>query len=148
MSDVYRQIADIEANTFSHPWSFDDIADSLGREYNHGIVILSDGAIQDIRSVVSGSVAGYILYSVVAGEAELLRIAISVDNRNKGYADKLMRYFIEALQSCCESCFLEVRQSNNVARHLYEKNDFVMIGTRKGYYKEPVCDACIYQRAF
>jgi len=44
--------------------------------------------------------------------------------------------------------FLEVRESNQAARALYEKWAFVQSGRRKGYYRRPEEDAITYCLCF
>ena len=42
------------------------------------------------------------------------------------------------------SIHLEVRESNEVAICLYEKEGFAKIGRRKGFYSKPAEDAILY----
>jgi [ribosomal protein S18]-alanine N-acetyltransferase len=41
---------------------------------------------------------------------------------------------------------LEVRRSNEAARHLYERFGFSVVGVRHGYYSNPVEDALVLWR--
>ena len=42
--------------------------------------------------------------------------------------------------------YLEVRESNEAARSLYESRGFVAVGRRPGYYRHPVEDALVLKR--
>jgi len=51
-----------------------------------------------------------------------------------------------ARETHSDSVFLEVRESNTVARRLYEKAGFQETGRRKSYYTNPTEDAILYRR--
>ncbi|SIN89377.1 ribosomal-protein-alanine N-acetyltransferase [Parasphingorhabdus marina DSM 22363] len=80
------------------------------------------------------SYCGFCIYRMVAGELELLMIAVDPDHQQAGIGQKMIGQLIEnAQQNQVEAIFLEVR-SNNPAQHLYRKLGFVQIGERKAYY--------------
>ncbi len=61
-----------------------------------------------------------------------------------GVATALLgRVMAEAARFGIRRTMLEVRQSNVVARQLYEKFGFVVAGTRGNYYTNPVEDALV-----
>ena len=41
----------------------------------------------------------------------------------------------------------EVRESNEIARKFYRKNDFIDVAIRKNYYRSPVEDAIVMLRS-
>ena len=56
-----------------------------------------------------------------------------------------MRVLLDQAKSACASkIFLEVRESNQPARRLYEKHGFREIGRRRRYYQNPLEDAILY----
>ena len=66
--------------------------------------------------------------------------------QHQGFGYQLMQKFLqEAFEKQGQTIFLEVRQSNLPAIHLYEKCGFKQIAKRKNYYQHPVEDAWIYQ---
>ena len=80
------------------------------------------------------SYCGFCIYRMVAGELELLMIAVDPDQQQAGIGRQLIGHLIEdARQNEVEAIFLEVRL-NNPAQHLYRKLGFVQIGERKAYY--------------
>lgn len=95
----------------------------------------------------SGLFAGYICCRVVAGEAEIIKFAVTGDLRRRGVGGALL---VAALKLMAAEgvgrCFLEVRESNDSACRLYEKYGFQRIGVRRKYYCSPEEDALLYQR--
>lgn len=80
----------------------------------------------------------------VAGEAELLRIAVASGARGQGRGRNLLRACAEALRTLgISELHLEVRVSNAAARHLYEGEGWHLAGLRKGYYRDGE-DAALY----
>ncbi len=81
-----------------------------------------------------------------AGEAELLRIAVSPEARGQG----LGRTLLEACQreladAGMTQLFLEVRAANASAIRLYRACGWKPVGRRPGYYPDGE-DATLYQR--
>jgi ribosomal-protein-alanine N-acetyltransferase len=73
---------------------------------------------------------------VVAGEAELLTLAVDPRSRGQGIGTELVKRFLaEALQRKAESAFLEVAADNTAAKALYARSGFVTVGRRPAYYR-------------
>lgn len=75
----------------------------------------------------------FAIFQLVAGEAEIIYIAVCEEFRRQGIGGNMLEYFIENFKP--ESIFLEVRDSNINAQKMYEKYNFKNIGMRKGYYE-------------
>ncbi len=91
------------------------------------------------KAVYDGKTIGFINGSYVCGEGELLNIAVDEAFRNRGIASILLMSLEEYLkEKNTEKLFLEVREKNIAAVRFYEKNNFIKIGLRKNYYKNPV----------
>lgn len=83
--------------------------------------------------IESGSVvAAFALYRIVAGEGELLNLAVSRDHRRRGFALQLL----QALFALAPIWHLEVRESNAPAIALYTRAGFHRIGRRANYYSD------------
>jgi ribosomal-protein-alanine N-acetyltransferase len=81
---------------------------------------------------------GFLLGRVVAGEAELLTVAVAPQNRRAGTGRRLVSGFLaEAQARGAESAFLEVAEANIAARNLYAACGFEHAGRRRGYYHRP-----------
>ena len=81
---------------------------------------------------------GFLLGRVVAGEAELLTVAVDPAERRQGTGAALVAGFLtESRARHAESAFLEVAESNTPARALYARHGFAPAGKRRAYYHAP-----------
>lgn len=79
--------------------------------------------------------AGFALLRTIAGEAELLLIAVRNSYRRQGIARALLdKAMADAREHGIQSLHLEVRASNP-AIALYRSAGFFQVGTRRGYYR-------------
>ena len=128
------EVMELERESFSSPWTEEFFLDELSRDYSH-IFLARDE---------SGSLAGFICFWVIFGEAHILNIAVRKAHRRRGLGRFLA---LEALRYAREkgagSATLEVRESNSAAIGLYESLGFVRAGLRKGYYDSPPDNAVI-----
>ncbi|NEW66198.1 ribosomal protein S18-alanine N-acetyltransferase [Carnobacteriaceae bacterium zg-84] len=98
------------------------------------------------RTIYFVSKEGFIGCQYILNEAEITNIAVSTKYQGKGHAKALwqmMHSFFS--EKHIDTCFLEVRESNESARRFYEKIGFRLMSTRKKYYKNPVEHAMIYR---
>lgn len=78
---------------------------------------------------------GFSLYRTVAGDAELLLLAVDPRVQRKGLGRKLLDHFIlDAKANGAERIHLEVR-AGNAATHLYESAGFAQVNRRRNYYR-------------
>ena len=83
-------------------------------------------------------VVGYVLFNQIFNEAEIYKIVVSKDFRNKQIAYNLIEFLIKELKlRDVSKVFLEVRESNIPARNLYKKCGFVEIRKIVDYYNNP-----------
>ncbi len=137
-SEDAPQVAEIEKQVFSMPWSEKSFADAATKEGNIYFVAEEDGRI-----------AGYVGAWGVFGEADITNVCVAPEYRKRGIADKLINALIEAgRQAKIDIFFLEVRESNRAAISLYEKNGFKQISVRKNFYERPVENALVMSRMF
>lgn len=88
-----------------------------------------------VNVIERDTVIGYIITRMIAGEAELLNIAIAPEYQRQGLARTLLEHVTTQLTGISISTlFLECRESNRAAITLYEQLDFCLIGTRPNYY--------------
>jgi [ribosomal protein S18]-alanine N-acetyltransferase len=82
----------------------------------------------------------------IDGEWELENMAVALSARRNGIGTLLLKELIaQAGAERGSKIFLEVRESNQGARALYEKIGFEEAGFRKNYYSDPAEDAILYQ---
>ena len=91
------------------------------------------------RSLVmetSTGIAGFVVYHAVLDEGSIYNIAVAPGQQRKGYAQQLLRAAMANMMDLGVSrCLLEVRQSNRVARNLYDSFGFHLDGVRSNYYR-------------
>lgn len=94
--------------------------------------------------------AGFLLGRAVAGEAELLTLAVAPDARQRGLGRKLVsRFLYQARLRGADNAFLEVAADNAPAQALYARAGFAEAGRRRGYYRTPeggAVDALVLRR--
>jgi ribosomal-protein-alanine N-acetyltransferase len=82
-----------------------------------------------------GDCAGFFLSRAGVDEEELLLIAVTPDQRCRGYGAQLLERFLEAARGRgAARALLEMRQGNP-AEQLYLRRQFVQIGSRPDYYR-------------
>jgi len=110
---------------FHQPYSSDLWSSYLLRPQRFPIFGLSEGE----------SLVGYVCFSVLEPEAELLRIGVVPEYRGKGIAASgLLAAHLRLSQAGVTRVLLEVRGSNTSAIKLYQKLGYVNDGMRPGYY--------------
>jgi len=121
--------------TVPRPWSATAIADLLVSQ--HVFALTESG--------------GFALGRAVAGEAELLTLAVDPGLRRHGIGRRLIHGFLAAATDRGASrAFLEVVPDNLAAISLYLQAGFAVCGRRKGYYRPangPALDALVMDRA-
>ena len=81
---------------------------------------------------------GFLIGAAVAGEAEILTLAVSPATRRQGIGRALVAEFLDiARQKGAERAFLEVEAGNAPAIALYAGCGFSQIGLRRAYYQGP-----------
>ncbi|MGO4907733.1 GNAT family N-acetyltransferase [Pseudorhodobacter sp. W20_MBD10_FR17] len=85
-----------------------------------------------------GSPKGFILGRAIAGEAEVLTLAVAPEWRRQGIARQLMLDFArKAEQNAAETAFLEVAEDNAAAIGLYLSLGYTVGGRRREYFEAP-----------
>jgi len=129
-------VHEIETLSFSNPWSD---ATFRGEIQNKGISFP-----MVIVRPADGRVAGYIIYWHIRDEVQINNVAVHPDFRGKGIGEAALRLVLKEVgEKGAVFVSLEVRVSNETAGRLYEKLGFKILGTRKGYYTNPVEDAYV-----
>lgn len=92
---------------------------------------------------------GFVIARVVGEEWEIENIAIAGPARRRGLGTRLLGELLDLARArSAQAVFLEVRESNQAARALYEKWSFLESGRRPQYYKDPEEDAILYRLGF
>ncbi len=119
-----EQIAQIERNAFSDPWSKELLSDCLRYPYYHTF-LLEEG----------GQVCGYGVLTVLFEDAEIMNIAVDSDFRGRGLGHSILQAMHERARALgATRALLEVRKSNAPAIALYESEGYAAYGERANYY--------------
>lgn len=126
------RLAALHAAAFDRPWSAGEIAALMATPGVFALTI-------DLQ--------GFILCRSIAGEAEILTVAVDPAARRGGVGRALVEAAAGlAAQDGAESLFLEVAHDNTAALALYASAGFERVGLRRGYCA-PGADAVVMRRA-
>jgi len=93
---------------------------------------------------------GFALTRTLAGESELLTIAVDPAHQKRGIGRRLLTDWLRSLDGVAETAFLEVAADNAGAINLYRSLGFTQTAARRGYYLRKdgaSADALILSRA-
>lgn len=130
-----EELVALERLCFDYHWTREQFAMGLER-----------GVYRILGIRCQGRLAGYIAFSLVADEMEILNLAVHPDFRRRGFGAALLR---RALDICAKKgiarSFLDVKASNGAAIDLYRKFGYERIGVRKRYYPDTGDDALLFR---
>lgn len=119
-------IARLHAASFHRGWSDGEIEQML----------LDRGTVAH-RAMTGRALEGFIVSRIVAGEAEILSVAVAAARRGRGLARALLALHLRRLAGLgARAVFLEVDENNEPARRLYQRAGFREVGRRPGYYQQ------------
>jgi len=129
-------VFELEQACSQNPWSRNVLSRELERSFS-------------LRPGVSlnGQLIAQSFSYLVKDELHILNISVSPEYQGLGLGKMLMRHILElAEKKGAVIGTLEVRESNTVARSLYEGLEFKHVGTRKSYYQNNGEDALVLVR--
>jgi len=129
------QVIAIERRVFPTPWSLAMFVLEMSKQT--GICL---------AAVAEGRLVGYLICSRYDTVWHVMNIAIDLDQQRKGLASALLVELYERVGDESARFTLEVRRSNSVAIHLYEREGFRAAGTRRRYYQDNGEDALVMWR--
>jgi ribosomal-protein-alanine N-acetyltransferase len=129
------QVIAIERRVFPTPWSLAMFVLEMSKQT--GICL---------AAVAEGRLVGYLICSRYDTVWHVMNIAIDLDQQRKGLASALLAELYERVGDRNARFTLEVRRSNSVAIHLYEREGFRAAGTRRRYYQDNGEDALVMWR--
>ena len=132
-SDI-PSILEIEYDSQPEPWTERAFLEEINRADSS--VLVARLPAGDLVGAPFPEVAGYICFWSVAGEIQILNIAVRKTLRRRGIARKLIELAIRTgWEQHAGLVTLEVRKSNSAARKLYESFGFRVTGERPNYYE-------------
>jgi tRNA threonylcarbamoyladenosine biosynthesis protein TsaB len=129
-------VAEIHASAFEEGWAAEDILRFASADL---------GGLGLVAEVDGGVLAGFVVGRVIAGEAEVLTLAVRPAFRRRG----LGRALLSAVLAAADAAFLEVAEDNVAAIALYRGLGFERVGRRGAYYsrRSGAADAIVMRRA-
>ena len=125
----------LQRRSFTNAWG----AEAIRWELEH-----TDVARLYVARGPAGALVGYCACWMIFDELHINSLAVEPAFRRRGAARQILRRVIEeAVAAGARSATLEVRQSNQAARALYEGLGFQVEGVRRDYYQEPREDALV-----
>jgi ribosomal-protein-alanine N-acetyltransferase len=115
-------------------WTASEFSDLLSQQHTHLIAQLG----------------GFALTRTVAGESELLTLAVDPAQQRRGIASNLLSDWLAHATATADTAFLEVAADNSAALALYHRMSFTQSGLRKAYYSRAegvTADAIVMTRA-
>lgn len=146
VSDIPAIIALERQNSMAAHWSqqqYTRFFAPSGSHASEGVALVAENEPEGSARKEPAIVA-FLAAQGIDTEWELQNLVVADSHRRKGAAVHLVRELIAAVRARNgRVIFLEVRESNQVARALYRKLGFEETGLRKSYYSKPSEDAII-----
>ena len=128
-------LAALEALVFADAWDAEHFRELLGQDR-----FLAVGAFGP------AGLCAYLTAYSVAGELEIVNVAVTTWLRGQGIGRSLLLFFLEQGRGRgAARAVLEVRSGNEAARALYGSCGFVQVGVRRAYYADSGEDALVLE---
>jgi ribosomal-protein-alanine N-acetyltransferase len=129
------QVTAIERRVFPTPWSLAMFVLELSKP--SGICL---------AAVAGDRLVGYLICSRYDTVWHVMNVAVDIEHQRKGLASALLADLYDRVDDESARFTLEVRPSNHVAIHLYEREGFRAAGMRRRYYQDNGEDALVMWR--
>jgi ribosomal-protein-alanine N-acetyltransferase len=134
------EVLAIERRVFPTPWSLAMFVLELSKQT--GICLAASGpAPTGGRRLIA-----YLICSRYDTVWHVMNVAVDLDRQRTGLASRLLAELYERVGDEHARFTLEVRRSNAVAIHLYEREGFRAAGMRRRYYQDNGEDALVMWR--
>jgi len=133
-TDLPEVIA-IERRVFPTPWSLAMFVLELSKQSGICLAAVSDEAL-----------LGYLICSRYDTVWHVMNVAVDLEHQRGGLASVLLAELYQRVGDDQARFTLEVRRSNDVAIHLYERDGFRAAGMRRRYYQDNGEDALVMWR--
>ncbi len=135
------EILAIESLSFSEPWTEEMFLHELSSKGIANLLVAGADEASGPR------VAGFLCAWIVAEELHINNIAVHPGYRRRGIASRLLEEMLRrAKVASVSAAYLEVRESNEAAKALYQRYGFKLIGRRRNYYDHPREDAILMRK--
>lgn len=119
-------LVSLEAESFYDAWNENMLRNEIANQLTTYLIM-----------EVAGRLVGYAGFWLVAGEAQITRVAVLDAERGQGYGTRLTAALVnKAWELGAEAITLEVRESNLAAQRAYLTCGFASEGIRPNYYED------------
>jgi ribosomal-protein-alanine N-acetyltransferase len=135
---LYTDLPDviaIERRVFPTPWSLAMFVLELSKQ--SGICL---------AALCEGKLVGYLVCSRYDTVWHIMNVAVDLKHQRRGLASAMLAELYDRVDDDDARYTLEVRRSNVVAIHLYEREGFRAAGMRRRYYQDNGEDALVMWR--
>ena len=135
--DDLSTVLKLEEQLFTSTWKKDDFLYELHENPFSLMYVWED----------NDEIVGYMGLWIIFEQAQLTNLAVNKKYQGKGYGRRLLEEGIKICQEAgCEIMTLEVRQSNVVAKSLYQACGFEKVSVKKDYYQDNHEDADVMMK--
>ncbi|EEX51076.1 ribosomal protein S18-alanine N-acetyltransferase [Pasteurella dagmatis] len=119
----FDRLFEIEQAAHITPWTMGTLKNTHGDRY------------VNLKLLQDDNIVAFAICQTVLDEATLFNIAVEPSQQGKGLGKMLLLDLIERLKARrIMTLWLEVRESNHIAKTLYEQLGFNEVDIRKNYY--------------
>ena len=129
------QVISIERRSFPTPWSLAMFVLELSKQSGICLAAVSEGRL-----------VGYLICSRYDTVWHVMNVAVDLSHQRRGLASAMLAELYRQVDDEDARFTLEVRPSNKVAIHLYEREGFRAAGMRRRYYQDNGEDALVMWR--
>jgi len=148
------QVIAIERRVFPTPWSLAMFVLELSKQSGICLAATETIAAQDAHGPARAGagaqrrerLVGYLICSRYDTVWHVMNVAVDLDHQRMGLASAMLAELYARVGDPDARFTLEVRRSNAVAIHLYEREGFRAAGTRRRYYQDNGEDALVMWR--
>ncbi len=128
-------VIELERRAFPTPWSLAMFVLELSKQT--GLCL---------AATCPSRLCGYVICARYGLDWHIMNVAVDPDRRREGIASALLAELYERAEGSQARFTLEVRESNQGAIDLYERDGFAIAGKRRRYYQDNGEDALIMWR--
>jgi [ribosomal protein S18]-alanine N-acetyltransferase len=138
------EVLAIERRVFPTPWSLAMFVLELSKQT--GICLAATEPEGGARGAREERLVGYLICSRYDTVWHVMNVAVDSPHQRRGLASAMLAELYEQVGDSRARYTLEVRPSNGVAIHLYEREGFRAAGMRRRYYQDNGEDALVMWR--
>lgn len=128
--DDFDAVVSLENECFINPYTVEELDYEFNKNPVNKIIV----------AVSEDKVVGFIDFLITFNSATIMQVCVTKDFRKQGIAKQLLKEMEDAfpkdIDDKVETLTLEVRESNQAAINLYEKDGYETVVIKKHYYKD------------